>query len=191
MSPPSDSLCSILTPGRKCESIIMAAPFILYPEPFVSEHCLCLSAFLSDFCKLQTALSRFCSAFQSNHPPDIPQQLLWLCLVPHQRAQTVWAHSTRTAPLSPHSSPSWHNHCTQEQPQGLLSVTPPQPPSSYQLYCLALPQMAKVGLGKGLGPRPLIILSYLQYGFKINPASPHSAISVNWTVLPGKWIGDF
>lgn len=91
-----------------------------------------------------------------------------------------------TALLSPQP-----NHSSQEQALGLLSVTPPQPPSSFQLYFLDLSQMEKVGVSKGLGQRPLIILPYLQHGFKINAASLQSTTSVNWTVSCGKGIGDF
>lgn len=142
---------------------IMAAPFIL-----------CLPAFLSAFCKPSTALSKFCQCLPKQSPsrysPAAP--LAWLGTTPERTDR-------QTDPTAPGQLP-W-----------LLTVTPPQPPSSSQLYFLVLPQMEKVVVYKGLGPGPWITLSYLQRAFKINPASLRSAVSVNWTGSRGKGIWDF
>lgn len=157
-------------------------------------YCLCLSAFLSAFRKLGTALSRFCQCLpkqsSSRHPPAAPLALLGTtlertdCLIPQQQD------SSAVSPLYPGTEADTTT-AFRSRPWRLLSVMPPQPPTSYQLYFLALPQMEKVGVYKGLGPRPLIILSYLQYGFRINPASSRSTISVNPTISRGKGICDF
>lgn len=157
MSTPPDFLCSFLTAGRKCES---------WQHPSLS---VCLPSCLLSASHEQLLVGS-ASAFQSNHPLDIPQQLLWLGLVPHR--QTDRSHSTSTAPLAPHSD---------------TPTTPQQPPTPF----LGLAPNGKEGVYKGLGPGPWIILSYLQRGFKINPASLHSAISVTWTASRGKAMCDF